>query len=281
MINKSEILYLANTNNLDPSIIEKDYVLGWLLIGIYENKEVSQSWVFKGGTCLKKCFFGEYRFSEDLDFTLLDPKDANLKTLTKQFNEICIWVSENSGIDISKKSIAFELYKNLAGGTSIQGKLTFQGPLQRKTNFPKVKLDFTADEKVVIPPEGYPIYHPYSDKPEVYSKLFCYSFEEIFAEKIRALAERARPRDLYDVIHLYESRGQIRNKNKLMKSLQEKCAFKRIPLPTLDIVQKHPQQMILMSEWENMLAHQVPALKPFGYFWEKLPEVFGWLYLVI
>lgn len=165
MIDKSEILNLAKKNNLDPSIIEKDYVLGWLLIGIYENKEVFQSWVFKGGTCLKKCFFGQYRFSEDLDFTLIDPIDANLRTLAKQLNEICIWVNENSGIEILKNSIAFELYKNLAGGSSIQGKLTYQGPLQRKTNFPKIKLDFTADEKIVMPPEAYPIYHPYSDKP--------------------------------------------------------------------------------------------------------------------
>ncbi len=28
--------------------------------------------VFKGGTALKRCYFGDYRFSEDLDFTLAD-----------------------------------------------------------------------------------------------------------------------------------------------------------------------------------------------------------------
>jgi predicted nucleotidyltransferase component of viral defense system len=54
-------------------VVEKDYVLGWLLAGIGEHPATRDTWVFKGGTCLKKCFFETYRFSEDLDFTLTDP----------------------------------------------------------------------------------------------------------------------------------------------------------------------------------------------------------------
>jgi predicted nucleotidyltransferase component of viral defense system len=278
MINKSEILQLAKTTNLDPSIIEKDYVLGWILMGIQQHKELSQSWVFKGGTCLKKCYFGQYRFSEDLDFTLTHPQYAEIKTLTKQFCGICAWIYENSGIEITENSIAFELYKNLHGKFSIQGKLIFQGPLQRKTNFPKVKIDLTSHEKIVLSPEPRPIYHPYSDAPQIDIKVFCYCYEELFAEKIRALAERARPRDLYDVIYLYNSRQLIGNKASFVNTLRDKCAFKKIPLPTLDTIQRHPQQVILMSEWNNMLAHQVSRLKPFVDFWSKLPEIFDWLY---
>ena len=58
---------------LRVNVVEKDYVLGWLLAAIAEHAETSQHWVFKGGTCLKKCFFETYRFSEDLDFSLLTP----------------------------------------------------------------------------------------------------------------------------------------------------------------------------------------------------------------
>ena len=47
-------------------------MLGWLLAGIYAQPTLSENWVFKGGTCLKKCYFETYRFSEDLDFTLID-----------------------------------------------------------------------------------------------------------------------------------------------------------------------------------------------------------------
>lgn len=72
MIDKREILEAASALGLLPSVVEKDYVLGWILAGIHAHPVLSESWVFKGGTCLKKCFFETYRFSEDLDFTLRD-----------------------------------------------------------------------------------------------------------------------------------------------------------------------------------------------------------------
>src|SRR5258708_15759028 len=50
--------------SLLPNIVEKDYVLGWMLAGINAHGELNESWVFKGGTCLKKCYFETYRFSE-------------------------------------------------------------------------------------------------------------------------------------------------------------------------------------------------------------------------
>ena len=72
MIDKREILEAASALGLLPNVVEKDYVLGWLLAGINAHPDLAASWVFKGGTCLKKCYFETYRFSEDLDFTLRD-----------------------------------------------------------------------------------------------------------------------------------------------------------------------------------------------------------------
>lgn len=45
--------------------------------------EPAESWVFKGGTCLKKCYFETYHFSEDLDFTL-----RNEEHLDEQFLDL-------------------------------------------------------------------------------------------------------------------------------------------------------------------------------------------------
>ena len=70
MIEKREILQQANKHKLNPIIIEKDYILGWMIAGIFNNETLSKHWVFKGGTSLKKCYFHDYRFSEDLDYTL-------------------------------------------------------------------------------------------------------------------------------------------------------------------------------------------------------------------
>lgn len=69
MITKQEIIDFSHEINLPSNVIEKDYVLGWLLAGIANHADLFNTWIFKGGTCLKKCYFKEYRFSEDLDYT--------------------------------------------------------------------------------------------------------------------------------------------------------------------------------------------------------------------
>ena len=101
MIDKREILERAGELSLEPKVIEKDYVLGWLLAGIANHKDLKDKWLFKGGTCLKKCFFETYRFSEDLDFTLLDAAHLNEKFLKKTFAEIAQWVYDKAGIDVA------------------------------------------------------------------------------------------------------------------------------------------------------------------------------------
>ena len=70
MIDKIEIIDGAAASGLTPHVVEKDYVLGWLMWGIDNHRTVGESWMFKGGTCLKKCFFETYRFSENLDLGL-------------------------------------------------------------------------------------------------------------------------------------------------------------------------------------------------------------------
>ena len=280
MIDKLEVLQAAKKLGLQNSTIEKDYVLGWVLIGIQNHPKIKNLWIFKGGTCLKKCFFNEYRFSEDLDFTLLDAAQMSEPFLMSILNDLAAWVYEEVGIEIPLKNLSVEFYTNLQGSLSAQAKLSYIGPLKQKkvNSLPTIKLDLTPHEKVVLTPESREIFHPYSDRPLNSPQAFCYGYEEIFAEKLRALAERARPRDLYDIIHLYQQRHRLKEKPKFFESLEQKCSFKKMSLPSLETIERHPQKAILSSEWENMLRHQLPALKPFETFWEQLPPIFGWLY---
>ena len=88
MIDVAEIQAIATDLALSPEVVEKDYVLGWLLAGIAAHPAMATSWVFKGGTCLKKCYFETYRFSEDLDFTLTDPAHLDASFLQPAFAEV-------------------------------------------------------------------------------------------------------------------------------------------------------------------------------------------------
>jgi len=263
---------------LRANVVEKDYVLGWLLAGIFNHPVIGSSFVFKGGTCLKKCFFETYRFSEDLDFTLSESSHLDKEFLVSCFKEIAQWVYNETGIDIPQSLIRFDVYRNNRGFMSAQGRIGYRGPMQPRGDLPRIKLDLTTDEIVVLDPVIREVHHPYSDSPSKGIRIKSYCFEEVFAEKIRAMAERERPRDLYDVVHLYRHDELDPDRSLILSTLEKKCAFKQIPVPTMDTFRNRPERDELESEWENMLAHQLQELPPFSQFWQALPEVIEWLH---
>ena len=276
MIDRREILEAATQTSLNPHVIEKDYVLGWMLAGIYAHDELAESWVFKGGTCLKKCFFETYRFSEDLDFTLRDAAHLDPAFLKRVFAEIGTWIYEETGIKIPVDQQEFDVYQNPRGQLSCQGKISYKGPVSPTRPLPRIKLDLTADEHIVLPPATIEIFHPYSDVPVEGIEVLAYDYVEAFAEKFRALAERTRPRDLYDVVNLYRNTDARPEQHQFIEVLRAKCAFKDIQVPRLTDIEHHRGDV--EAGWDNMLNHQLPALLPIESFWDALPEIFDWLH---
>lgn len=276
MIEKNEILEVATSLGLSPDTVEKDYILGWLLDGINKNARLNQ-WLFKGGTSLKKCFFETFRFSEDLDFTLSDPLQLNEKFLLEVFGEICDRLQEEIGIEFFKDQFKFKIIDKGNGQFSAQGKVQYNGPLRRKQGVASIKLDLTSDELVVLEGERKKVHHPYSDEPTEGIHTMCYAFEEVVAEKIRALGQRARPRDVYDVVHFFRNRQLINNPQLVYNVLTKKCEFKGIGVPTFETVSEHEKIDELEPQWAHMLEHQLPQLPPLASFWEDVSPFFDWL----
>jgi predicted nucleotidyltransferase component of viral defense system len=278
MIRKAEILETATTVGLRPDVVEKDYVLGWTLAGIAAHAELRDKWIFKGGTCLKKCYFETYRFSEDLDFTLADPAHLDGEFLKRVFSEIGEWVYERSGLEMPVEGQSFDLFNNQRGNLSCQGKLSYKGPVSPNVaviRLPRIKLDLTADERIFLPPVRVPVFHTYSDAQEATFEVMAYSYREAFGEKVRALAERTRPRDLYDVVNLFRNSEARPPAAALLDVLRQKCEFKGIAVPKFEDLTEHRDAV--EGGWSNMLAHQLPALPPVADFWDVLPEFFAWL----
>lgn len=278
MIPKQELLDLATDFGLAPNVVEKDYALGWMLAAFGQHPETRDTWLFKGGTCLKKCYFETYRFSEDLDFTLLEHGHLDEAFLGKVFGEAADWVYEQSGLVLPPEARKVEVYANPRGGKSAEGRIGYRGPLGRAGDAPRIKLDLTDDERVVLDPDRRKVHHPYSDCPPDGISVTTYCFEEVFAEKTRALAERLRPRDLYDVVHLYRRQDLTLERAKIISTLTAKCEFKGIAVPTLQSIRESRLVAELQVSWKQMLAHQIPALPSFESFWNELPDVFSWLY---
>lgn len=99
MIKPSEIQHKARVAGVRDQQIEKDYILSWILFGISQHELLSKAVVFKGGTVLKKIYFEDYRFSEDLDFTLLENEISN-EQIFKWFNQTFEFVKEEANIPL-------------------------------------------------------------------------------------------------------------------------------------------------------------------------------------
>jgi len=235
VISKQELLQLRAEWQLDVGVIEKDYVLGWLLAAITAEPELSQTWIFKGGTCLRKCYYETYRFSEDLDFTVIDGGPAGAAQLTEIFHRVSAWLSQESGIDLIVEDGCFAERRNLRGNPTAQARIAYRGPNPQPT-LPKIKLDITSDEALVETPVLREVVHPYGDAPLPTDGVLCYSITELAAEKTRALAERCRPRDLYDVIHMHRHPDLLGAAARVRESLARKCEYVGIEVPDADAI---------------------------------------------
>lgn len=115
MIPRRELEQLRAEWSLDLPVIEKDYVLGWLLAGIAQHPLLGRSWVFKGGTCLRKCYYETYRFSEDLDFTVVDGGLEESDKLIEIFKRVSDWLARETGVELEIDQRTFARRRNLRG----------------------------------------------------------------------------------------------------------------------------------------------------------------------
>jgi predicted nucleotidyltransferase component of viral defense system len=276
MIRLVEVQEAARAWGLRPDIVEKDYVLGWLLTGLSAHPHIQAQWIFKGGTCLKKCYLETFRFSEDLDFTLTPGAVQDPEVIVGWMSETAQTVGEASGIEFPLDLIEFRVHPNPRGGITLRGKVGYRGPLQPRTA-PKVRFDLTTDEIVVRPPILRSIYHPYADRWIQPVHIHCYAIEELLAEKVRAMSERGLPRDLYDIVRLFRHEAFRLDATTIREVLAQKCAHRSLPLATMESLAASPTRIELESEWANMLGHQLPALPPLESLWAELEEFFAWL----
>lgn len=251
MISRNEIRQKARENGVPVSTIERDYVQNWIL------KYLSQiNMVLKGGTGIRKVYIGNYRFSDDLDFTLLEA--IHREKLEALIKELVERAREESGINFDDN---VKIKENMNGFT---GEISFQ-IMQKGGSKTKIKIDITkfTNEKIMLPIEERQIIHRYSDN--INSNVRVYSLEEIMSEKIRSLFQRTRPRDLYDVWRLWDKVDM----GKVLEILAKKFKVKnvRADIRGFEIRKDH-----FKNAWKNSLQHQLKYLPDFEKVFESVFE---------
>ena len=251
MITQREISRTAFRTNKQDRVIEKDYVITWLLLEIADSP-LAKLLAFKGGTALKKIYFSDYRFSEDLDFTVTgeSPDDEILKLLTQISLTLETEVAITARINENKTD---------RGSSTLTVYLDFVGPLQGALGSRDIKMDFTLKEELVLPLNSRDILALFSDCDSLHRPLNVYSLEEILTEKLCALIGRTEPRDLYDA-HFLLGLGNL-DYQSIPHAFTAKASSKGIDPGKLSGVLQE-REATISRLWDNRLALQVDSLPP-------------------
>ncbi len=224
MITTAELHRIAEKEGLRFDQTEKDYVILWVLSGLVHSGLTRHGWIFKGGTCLRHCYFEGYRFSEDTDFSCKpggDNLDKSLQLLQRGADK----VQSESGIRIAVKEP-----HSIPGDFQIEIPIEYSRGGPRRQGLPQVKVHLTFDEPILDTPVVCPIKSQYSDLSPF--KVHSYSKKEIVTEKLRSLLQQQkkwpRPRDLYDLWYMLCRSGDHFEWDKLSPMFQEKCRVRNI-----------------------------------------------------
>lgn len=195
MIKPGEIQKKAREVGVRDQQIEKDYIISWILQGIAQHTQLSMSIVFKGGTVLKKVYFKDYRFSEDLDFTLLNSY-VEKRSIVEWFFEVFEYIQDKANVPLSIVD------HNEQKDSDINFYIRYVGPLGGFGANKKVKVDISGSEHLQFKSVRAAAILGYSDQEN--HMLHCYPLEEVLVEKMRAVMQRMQARDLYDIWYLTE-----------------------------------------------------------------------------
>jgi len=250
MIKPSEIQKVARKAGVRDQQIEKDYVLSWILQGISQHEELSKVMVFKGGTVLKKVYFQDYRFSEDIDFTLINETIENDQIL-EWFNQSFEYIREEANIPL-------EIMEEDTRQSGLNFYISYVGPLGGLGAHKRVKVDISRSEQLVFEPTYKKAHLGYSDLEE--HQLLCYTLEEVLVEKLRSVMQRMQARDFYDIWYLLEVRGL--HVDFLINEFRSKAANKGLNPAEFHskLEQRLPQYQ---GRWKSSLADQIRDLPDF------------------
>lgn len=251
MIKPGEIQNKARETGVRDQQIEKDYILSWILQGIAQHEQLSNAIVFKGGTLLKKVYFEDYRFSEDLDFTLLDNNSSN-EQIFDWFAEVFEYIRDEANIPLN----IIENNEHEDGGINFY--ISYVGPLGGLGANKRAKVDISRSEQLQFEPVMQNTFLEYSDQKK--HQLLCYPLEEILLEKLRSVMQRMQARDFYDIWYLLE----IHQMDVAFYSIEFRAKCESKEIDPADFHHKLDQRLPqYKGRWQSSLANQIPDLPDF------------------
>jgi len=245
-------------------IVEKDYAISYLLAAIANTPGFGNRVALKGGTALKKLYYADYRFSEDLDFSTypagnLHNVNALMKQAIKNFNTL---LQQRGPFDATYEPLSLK-HPHPQGQIAFIVRVRF--PYHRQP-LCRLKVEITIDEPVLLPLQKRKLLHGFEEA--LNDAIQSYALLEIVAEKLRALLQsRERVlkrgwgasrvcRDYYDLWEILR-REEI-DKDTLVRILQPKCAVRNVSFQSSRDFLDPVLQRIASDEWNRQVMPFVP-----------------------
>lgn len=250
MILFEEINAIAERFGVAVETIEKDYIIAWILTCLAKSK-LKDNFIFYGGTAIKRIYFENHRFSEDID--LLSPKKFSLDEIIQELS-ILHYSKEaiNLTLEIKPGSISVDKHR-------IQLIISYDG-YENIIGAPKeIRIDFVMDMDLFGETQHLPIIKTYSDLSAHNETLSVMTLNTIFANKIGLLLDitRNEPRDLYDIWFLLQHKDEFDFDVKKIKYIfKEKYSYS----PSLTILNSGLNNSVYKKNWDFRLARQVSQL---------------------
>lgn len=258
MISIGEVQRIAGALGLEPRVIDHDYVLGCYLCFLGNQSTVQKKWLFKGGTALRKCYFEEYRFSDDLDFTVLGVISVeNLRNVLRSAN---IAMQDAIGIRTDEREIVVDIIEDDYGKESYEARIYYFGPWNYGGSPRSIRIHTNREESLVFPTNMLSVFHQYSDRGELPpATIQVYCLEEMMAEKLRAFSgqrKQAIPHDIFDLYHLSRNVDSV---EKVVEAFPQKCQAKGISLDSIDLDKVIARKSEYENNWRQGLEYLIPT----------------------
>lgn len=233
MIKSDEIDAKAKEFEIHRSNVERDYVFGWVIYGLFTVSSLKDTLFLKGGNALRKGYFEQTRFSNDLDFGI--PNDISQDELLKEINSVCSFIQEKTGITFIQQDNKVE-EKFTASEAPIPGLRVYEARVYFNdfygdANYLRIRIsmDITRFDKVLLPIQTRKLIHPYSDADELITDIRCMKLEEIIATKLKCVLQRQHAPDLFDYVYSINLMGGSMDRTELVTTLIQKTIFERNP----------------------------------------------------
>jgi predicted nucleotidyltransferase component of viral defense system len=242
MIDATEIEAKAKEFEIHTSDVQRDYVFGWLLFGIFTISGLKDVIFLKGGNALRKAYFQNTRYSGDLDFGI--PNELDQTQLRNELNSVCAAIQEKAGIIFVPDDTKVE-EKFVASDAPLPDLKVYEVRVYFKDFYGNAKhiklrisMDITRFDRVYLPIQTRPLIHPYSDAALVACHIRCMKLEEIIATKLKCLMQRQHAPDLFDYAYSIKLVGGELNKQEVVQALLRKTIFSRNPFVLKSILLK-------------------------------------------